>query len=78
MRRRVFWRRNLHGDRGRRRTAGGCRGPGDAANSIHEVRLTATDRVGNSETKLFTYTVRTREIVYASTNTGSGDIYLLP
>ena len=25
-----LWRRNLHGDRGRR-TAGGCRGPGDAA-----------------------------------------------
>ena len=52
--------------------------PATPQNSIHTVELTARDRVGHQTTKVFTYTVRTREIVYASTNTGSGDIYLLP
>ena len=33
---------------------------------------------GTRPSQGFTYTVRTREIVYSSSNTGSGDIYLLP
>ena len=52
--------------------------PSTPLNSTHTIRLTATDRVGHSTTQTFTYLVRTREIVYTSSNTGSGDIYLLP
>ena len=46
--------------------------------STHTVRLTATDRVGRSTSQTFTYTVRNRGIVYTSSATGSGDVYVLP
>jgi Tol biopolymer transport system component len=55
--------------------------PTSPLNSPHTVVLTATDRIGGPDhttTQPFTYTVRTRGIVYTSSATGSGDIYVLP
>jgi WD40-like Beta Propeller Repeat/Peptidase family C25 len=52
--------------------------PASPLNSTHTVQVTAKDRVGHTTTQSFTYTVRTRGIVYTSSNTGAGDIYLLP
>ena len=46
--------------------------------STHTIRVTATDRVGRSTTQQFQYTVTGRGIVYANTDTGSGDVYVLP
>jgi Tol biopolymer transport system component len=52
--------------------------PSAPLNSTHTITLTATDRVGHpSETFSFTYTVHSRDIVYTSSATGSGDVYLL-
>src|SRR4029453_9276336 len=52
--------------------------PASPLDRTYTVELKATDRVGHSTTQTFTYTVRTRDIVYSSTATGSGDIYVLP
>jgi hypothetical protein len=59
--------------------ANGFEVPSAPLNSTHTITLTATDRVGHtSPPASFTYTVRTRGIVYSSSATGSGDIYVLP
>jgi Tol biopolymer transport system component len=52
--------------------------PAAPLGSTHTIQLTATDRVGRTTTETFTYTVASRGIVYASTATGSGDVYVLP
>jgi Tol biopolymer transport system component len=53
--------------------------PNTQLNDTHTVVLKATDRVGHPSLPFsFTYTVRARDIVYSSTATGSGDIYVLP
>jgi hypothetical protein len=53
--------------------------PSAPLNSTHTITLTATDRVGHTSAPFsFTYTVHSRDIVYTSSATGSGDIYLLP
>jgi TolB protein len=52
--------------------------PTSPLGSTHTIVLSATDRVGRSTTQTFTYTVRARGIVYTSSATGSGDLYLLP
>jgi Tol biopolymer transport system component len=52
--------------------------PTSPLGSTHTVRLTATDRVGRTTSQSFTYTVRSRGIVYTNSATGSGDVYLLP
>ena len=46
--------------------------------STHTIRLSATDRVGRSTIQQFQYTVTGRGIVYTNTDTGSGDVYVLP
>jgi Tol biopolymer transport system component len=59
--------------------ANGFEVPSAPLNSTHTITLTATDRVGHTSAPFsFTYTVHTREIVYTSSATGSGDVYLLP
>jgi Tol biopolymer transport system component len=58
--------------------ANGTDVPASPLDRTYTVQLRATDRVGHSTTQEFTYVVRTRGIVYTSSNTGSGDIYLLP
>jgi Tol biopolymer transport system component len=58
--------------------ANGTDVPASPLDRTYTVELKATDRVGHSTTQTFTYTVRTRDIVYSSTATGSGDIYVLP
>ena len=53
--------------------------PSSQLDSTHTITVTATDSAGNvTPPQSFTYTVRTRGIVYSSTATGSGDIYVLP
>jgi Tol biopolymer transport system component len=52
--------------------------PSSPLGSTHTIVLNARDRVGHTTTKTFTYTVRSRGIVYTSSATGAGDIYLLP
>jgi Tol biopolymer transport system component len=52
--------------------------PTTPLNSTHTIVLTATDRVGRVTTQPFTYTVRSRGIVYTSSATGAGDVYTLP
>jgi hypothetical protein len=52
--------------------------PTSPLGSTHTIQLSATDRVGHPRTQTFTYTVLGRGIVYTSTATGSGDIYVLP
>jgi hypothetical protein len=51
--------------------------PTSPLGSTHTIQVTATDRVGRVTTQSFTYTVATRGIVYTSSATGSGDVYLL-
>jgi len=52
--------------------------PATPLNSTHTIVLTATDRVGRVTTRTFTYTVRSRSILYTSSATGAGDVYTLP
>ncbi|HKG10196.1 MAG TPA: Ig-like domain-containing protein [Gaiellaceae bacterium] len=52
--------------------------PASPLGSSHSVVLSARDRVGRPTTKSFTYTVSSRGIVYTSSATGAGDIYVLP
>jgi hypothetical protein len=58
--------------------AAGFEVPTTPLNSTHTIVLTATDRVGRVTTQTFTYTVRTRPILYTSSATGAGDVYTLP
>ena len=51
---------------------------GGPLGTTRTIRLTATDRVGRSTTQEFPYTVTSRGIVYTSSATGSGDVYVLP
>jgi WD40-like Beta Propeller Repeat len=52
--------------------------PSSPLGSTHTIVLSARDRVGRTTTQTFTYTVGSRGIVYTSSATGAGDIYLLP
>jgi Tol biopolymer transport system component len=53
--------------------------PSGQLDSTHTITVEATDRAGNvTPPQPFTYTVRTRGIVYTSSATGSGDVYVLP
>ena len=52
--------------------------PTSPLGSGHTIVLSARDRVGRTTTQSFTYEVGSRGIVYTSSATGAGDIYLLP
>jgi hypothetical protein len=58
--------------------AAGFEVPSAPLGSTHTIRVSATDRVGRSASQEFQYTVTGRGIVYTSTATGSGDLYVLP
>jgi Tol biopolymer transport system component len=58
--------------------AAGFEVPSAPLGSTHTIRVSATDRVGRPTTQEFQYTVTGRGIVYTSTATGSGDLYVLP
>jgi Tol biopolymer transport system component len=58
--------------------AAGFEVPNGPLGSSHSIRLSATDRVGRETSREFQYTVTSRGIVYTSSATGSGDVYVLP
>jgi Tol biopolymer transport system component len=58
--------------------AAGFEVPATPLNSTHTIELTAADRVGRITTQTFTYTVRSRGILYINGAIGSGDIFVLP
>jgi Tol biopolymer transport system component len=58
--------------------AAGFEVPNQPLGSTHTIRLSATDRVDRETSQEFQYTVTSRGIVYTSSATGSGDVYVLP